>query len=253
MDTGTDPKQFGQQIVEFLRQVMLAQTAGAELLPVSDEDRAMFAMLGQQMPRGMLLRALKAFNEAVNNFRGGWQPQLSLEIALVESIRGADEPAAPPQAAPARAAASRPAQSPSQAAEPAEPQQVPPDPPGTPPLIPASQISARWEDVLRTMFRYNEAAPEVMRYYHVLKVEGNVVTLATNEEMVYQRINPYPQKKLIVERALYDVFGQQMRINVVLTSADAAGESAAPKAAPTDDPLIAAGTELGGRVRRKRS
>jgi DNA polymerase-3 subunit gamma/tau len=249
MDTGTDPKQLGQQIVEFLRQVMLAQTAGPGMLPVSDEDRAMFAMLGDQIPRTALLRALKAFNEAVNNFRGGWQPQLSLEIALVESIRGGEpEPvhAAQSQSAP------RPAQQQTKAAEPAEPEPVAPDPPGTPPLIPPSQIAARWEEVLRTMFRYNEAAPEVMRYYSVHRVEGNVVTLATREEMMYQRINPYPQKKLIVERSLYDVFGQQMRVNVVLIGAETAASDAQPKSAATDDPLIAAGTELGGKVRKKR-
>ncbi len=91
IDAGTDPRQFGQQVVEHLRCILLTQTAGTELVEASNEDRAMYAEQAGQIQRAVLVRAIRAFNEAVNNYKGGWQPQLSLELALIESVRGPAE------------------------------------------------------------------------------------------------------------------------------------------------------------------
>src|SRR6185369_1299285 len=87
IDSGSDPKQFGQQVVERLRSILLAQTASADLLQASSDDQARFAEQAQMISRSALLRALRAFNDAVNNYTGGWQPQLSLELALIESLQ----------------------------------------------------------------------------------------------------------------------------------------------------------------------
>ena len=85
IDSGSDPRQLGQQIVEFLRNVMLAQTASADLVVASEEDRLLFQKLAEAISRARLLKAIRAFNEAVNNYTGGWQPQLALELALIET------------------------------------------------------------------------------------------------------------------------------------------------------------------------
>ena len=44
--------------------------------------------------RKALLAAIRAFNGAVQDWQGGWQPQLPLELAFVESIKPVieDEP-----------------------------------------------------------------------------------------------------------------------------------------------------------------
>ncbi len=36
---------------------------------------------------GALIRAVRAFNSAISESKGGWQPQLPLELALIESTR----------------------------------------------------------------------------------------------------------------------------------------------------------------------
>ena len=78
IDSGSDPRQFGQQVVEHLRSVMLAQTASADLLQASQDDKELFDQQAQSISRSSLLRAVRAFNDAVNNYTGGWQPQLVL-------------------------------------------------------------------------------------------------------------------------------------------------------------------------------
>jgi len=238
VDSGTDPRQFGQQIVEFLRGVLLAQTAGADLIEASSEDRALFAHYAAQISRPALVKALRTFNDAANNYRGGWQPQLTLELALVESIRGA----LPEEFVGARLA------SPAQTAALDIPD--PPVEPGTPPAIAAAAIAERWEDVLKAMFRHNKTSPEIMRYFRVHKVEGNLVTLVTEEESYYQRINPYPEKKKVVEAGLKDVFNLRLKIQVAVLKAG--GDTSAPQAKASlspDDPLMALSSEFGANIR----
>ena len=86
IDSGSDPRQFGQQVVDYLRHVMLTQTSSADLIEASQEDRALCEELAEAISRSRLLKTIRTFNEAVNNYTGGWQPQLALELALVESF-----------------------------------------------------------------------------------------------------------------------------------------------------------------------
>ncbi|MEL6149556.1 MAG: DNA polymerase III subunit gamma/tau, partial [Chloroflexota bacterium] len=85
VDSGSDPKQFGQQVVEHLRGVLLAQTSSADLIEASDEMRQIYTEQAAMVNKSTLLRAVRAFSEAVADQRGGWHPQLALELALVES------------------------------------------------------------------------------------------------------------------------------------------------------------------------
>ena len=52
IDSGSDPRQFGQQLVNSLRNVMLAQTASADLIEATEEDQERYASLAQRfLPR----------------------------------------------------------------------------------------------------------------------------------------------------------------------------------------------------------
>lgn len=55
VDGGSAPRQFGGQILSFLRNVMLAQTASATLIEASEEERRQYDELAGQMPRSQLL------------------------------------------------------------------------------------------------------------------------------------------------------------------------------------------------------
>jgi hypothetical protein len=116
-------------------------------------------------------------------------------------------------------------------------------------VIPASRISERWEDVLRAMYRHNQTAPEVMRYFRVVKVDGRTVTLATDQEVYFQRINPYPEKKQVIAKALHDVFQEKLLITVLYLPQG--GDAPTAESAPSDDPLLSTASELGAKNVRK--
>ncbi len=233
VDAGADPRQFGQQIVEHLRAVLLAQTASADLVPASQEDRALYTDQAARIDRGTLLRAVRAFNEAVSSYRGGWQPQLGLELALIESLRAEPQPvfqsAPAPRAAPAMTAEVHPD----------------PQPPGAPPLIPASVIQEKWGQMLRALYRYSKTGPGLMEQFRVVRVDGNVVTIGSESSIYVERLLA-PEKLQVLERALMDVHRVRLAVKVVQISGDqhlpAAGRY------DVDDPLLSEAAQLGAQI-----
>jgi DNA polymerase-3 subunit gamma/tau len=85
---GADPRQFGRDVVEYLRGLLLIQQgAGTRLLSATEEQAAEMEALAQRTTAEQLLRSIRLFNEAVTDLRRGLHtiPQLPLELALVES------------------------------------------------------------------------------------------------------------------------------------------------------------------------
>jgi len=238
MDHGSDPRQFAQQTVEHLRSVLLAQMAGPELLEASEADRALYQQQAQAIGRASLLRALRAFNDAIAGTRGGWQPQLALELALVDSVRAVDEPVAPAPAV-ARPVASAAGHAP-------EPAVV--DHPGSHGVT-AALVNDRWEDVLKMMSRWSRTSPDVMKYFRAQRVEGNTVFLVTENEMFFKRISPFPQKQEVIVKALREIFRVPLVVQIVMAGAAPASAASQPEL-DLNDPLLSVGTEYGAEIRR---
>jgi DNA polymerase III subunit gamma/tau len=250
LDSGSDPRQFAEQIVEHLRAVLLTQTASVDLVEASEEDRAAYQEQAESIERGRLLKTIRAFNEAVNQGRSGWQPQLGLELALLESLKIEEEVmlARPVTAASTTFGAS--------AQQPAAPAEVPIEatPPGTPPVVPLQAIRDKWVDMLRTLGRLNKTGPDLVQYFRPLKMDGNVLFLGTDNELYIERLQ-HPAKLELVERALLAVHKIPLKIKVIKAAngggqdADAPGDSLPDL--PLDDPLLALGRELGAEIKQQ--
>lgn len=256
VDSGSDPRQFGQQIVEHLRSVLLAQTASADLLDVSLDDQQLFAQQAGMTSRSDLLRALRAFNEAVNNYTGGWQPQLALELALIESLQAPEVPmvAAQPmfQAAPPQAQAPQPQTTPE--AETFE--RATATEPGTPAVISPGVVQSRWQAAQTLIFNNTSKAgqekfgvvvnlPNLMDQARVLSVEGNMVTLGVSSQIFVEKL--MDETRLAwVERAISRVTDTKLRVRYVVAEA---GDIPEYTTTEIDDPLIQEGIELGGQIR----
>jgi DNA polymerase-3 subunit gamma/tau len=245
IDSGSDPRQFGQQVVEHLRAVMLAQTASADLVNASSDERVLYDEQAHSMPRPLTLRAIRAFNEAVNEYRGGWQPQLALELALIESIRGEREQMLVLQHP-----------SPAPVKKKPEPKPAPTDRPpvettlpGAPPVISPAEIQQRWLDMLKAVNKYSSTGASVLEHYQVHHVDGNLVYICTDNELYFSRLNSQKQKLGVVERALYDVHKIGLRVQVVLVDdLSQVSDLENPTVENVDDPLIMQGLELGGKI-----
>jgi DNA polymerase-3 subunit gamma/tau len=98
LDQGADLRQFARQIIHHLRGVLLIQLDAGDLLDVGTESLQRFSIQAKQISTPVLVQAIKRFNTAETDLRGGWQPQLPLELALVEVIMVPSREAGEPQA-----------------------------------------------------------------------------------------------------------------------------------------------------------
>lgn len=86
LDSGTDPRQFARQVVEYLRGLLLIRLGNADLVDATVELRGLMAQQAQAFDLPRLLGAVRLFNSAASEGRSGWQPSLPLELALADSI-----------------------------------------------------------------------------------------------------------------------------------------------------------------------
>ncbi len=249
VDTGSDPRQFGQQIVEHLRAIMLAQTASADLVEASTEDRELFSQQASAMPRSRILKSIRTFNEAVNDNRGGWQPQLPLELALIESLRE-DEPQVIQQIvqqAPAfQAGGGKPAK---QTVNPLlEMPEAEVFPPGAPPVVAPSVLQKKWTEMLKALYRYSTSAPDVVQHFRVQRIDGSSIYLATDNQLYFRRLDGQPEKLHVIEKAIYDIHNVATKVHVRLVEDISNLSANAESVGEVDDPLVEEGLSLGAQL-----
>ncbi len=253
VDAGSDPQQFGQQIVEQLRALLLTQTASATLVVATDEERARYQAQAEQISRGKLLRSLRNFNRALADDLGGWQPQLALELALVESLTApaavSDAPAAPAVSA-APATAARPKAAPARKSAPAKAARAAKTGQAAPAADAAEtsagdlsqeQVTARWGEVLAQLGRSN--IPALLKHARVSELRGDLLVMEATSQFFRDRLDT-AETKSALETALQVVYGRPLSVRVRLQAADAGDDPQINQ----EDPLIASAMALGARV-----
>ncbi len=90
VDDGADPRQLARQIVEHLRALLLMRLESGIVYPrVSDKVRDRMEEQAAGFARRDLTQAVRLFNQAAAEAKGGWQPQLPLEMAFVDAVLAA--------------------------------------------------------------------------------------------------------------------------------------------------------------------
>ena len=260
VDAGSDPQQFGKQIVEQLRALLLAQTASAALVVASEEERERYQAQAGQISSSMLLRALRKFNEALADDLGGWQPQLALELALVESLAApvvAEVPAPAAsvtqtvvtqrqQATTIRKPEADPVHKPAagQSAKKAEATPAPSASAAPAAELTLEQLQARWDAVRPELERPGRSnIPALLDHVQVSDLRDDVVVLDASTPFFHDRLDS-AETRSALEKAVEAVFGRPLRIRVRLQKA---ATSEDPQI-NLDDPLIASAMALGARV-----
>lgn len=218
IDTGADPRQFGRQLVEHLRRLLLLKMGSGNLIDASDDERRMLEEQATGFEHHVLLRAIRAFNAAVDDMRGGWQPQLPLELALVNVILGGwGEPTAPP------------------------PQQTPRQPPPrqkpTPKVEPPSSQSntsealavltfndayERWPAVVEEARQLRGGLFSLLQKCDVLRVDDGGETLIIG--LQDHNLQPQIEERLEqIETAVRTIFGSGVGIRLKLISENSSG------------------------------
>ncbi|MEP7288271.1 MAG: DNA polymerase III subunit gamma/tau [Chloroflexota bacterium] len=240
IDEGADPSQFGKQIVEYLRNVLLVQNGGPSLVDASDEQRATFQQHAGAIGRAALVRAIRAFNTAVVEGKGGWQPQLPLELALVESTRPIHEDVAPveairpakvsekPQAAQAKAAPD--AEAPSSASSGA--------------VVSLGDLQKAWPMILRKTKEVNQSVGATLEHAAIKSLEeGRLLVLAVQTPIFKQKLEADDRRKILIQ-VIKSVTKADLQIKIVV------GGETAPQTDDTiaSDPLLGELMKSGGTI-----
>jgi DNA polymerase-3 subunit gamma/tau len=270
---GADPRQFGREVVEYLRGLLLVkQGAGTRLLNATAEQAAEMEALAERVPDARLLRAIRLFNEAVTDVKSGLQvvPQLPLELALVESISeeaapqaavqppGDQEPRSPAdrplpdhlQAAPSsspvqpesqvRRVAEQPAATPASPPEtqvkaPARTESVP-EPSASVGLLTLAQVESAWNQVLNVVRLRNPTTQGVLNTgCKPVEVNGDEIVVTFPFPFLREKLRD-PQRKSEIQDALSEVFRTDCRLKLVLASEYAPQQQAPHRQAPSAPP-----------------
>lgn len=258
---GVDARQFCRQMVDYLRQLLLLQTAGGTLsLDVPAEQLGQMVAQSQQISRERLVAALKQFNEAALATHSNWQPQLPLELAFIESLPAGTAPPAlvlmpePPAVAPPR---------PTQPERPArpEPEQLPPPPPPTaviekvaptPPapspisgVLTLAAIRANWGNMVVRVGRHDKNLPALLNACKPVGVEGNTIVLGFEYPLLRDKFETKPRSKQIVA----DAFSEQMQTPCMVRCVINSDYQPVPAGTINPDDFRHLAQELGGQVR----
>lgn len=84
LDSGTDPRQFARQIVEYFRSLLLMQMGSAESIDLPSDIREHMQGHVKRIGQDHLLYCIERFNLTASDIRSNWQPNLPLELAFVE-------------------------------------------------------------------------------------------------------------------------------------------------------------------------
>jgi DNA polymerase-3 subunit gamma/tau len=250
LDTGSDPRQFARQIVEYLRNLLLVAMGNAAQVDATPELRTQMARHAQSMSVGKLLKVIQAFNQAATETRSSWQPALPLEMAFVESI--SEESTTIENSA--------------TTATPGEPESTTSSSNSTPgsavsekqtrPSVSgAEEMSAEdaltnqrldksWNLVLAQLRGQNPSLYGLVNSVRSRGLRGNTLTLGLNGDALKTRLED-PANLELLQKVLTQVMGKEIYVQVVLTS----GTKHKPPDEVDNDGMVASALrDLGGEI-----
>ena len=268
---GADPRQFGREVIEYLRGLLLIREgAGTRLLSATEEQAAEMEGLAQRISVERLLRAIRLFNDAVTDLRHGLQtiPQLPLEMALVDSVQHPESPqpstqavrqgaelyqtlrpsAQPvnpqpkteaPQAGKQETSAPAAKPTPTEAPSSAVGEQVVEETAGkeTPAgMLSLSQVEQAWEMMLHAVRQRNPATEGALRTQcKPVEVAGDELIITFPYPFLKEKLVD-PQRKAEIQDALGEVLKSTCRIKLLLASEYVPSRATNPVAVPAAAP-----------------
>jgi DNA polymerase-3 subunit gamma/tau len=263
IEQAADPRQFARQVVDYLRLVMLIQTGGQGLAAdVLGEMLATMTEQAEHFTREGLLAAVRAFNQAAHDMRGGWQLQLPLELAFLESVdalhapTSPTEPAAKPPAPPAQSQApptlqaEEHAENVTQSAPPPieDADEAPSPPIDDPDALTLAEVRKRWKKLLKVAKRLDAKAPAMLNSGKLTGLREGALIMTVQSDLLKEKLE-VESNRAVIEQALQEVFGIPLTIHCRVEDAARQGGHAGSDDLIANDPVIASAiNDLGGQI-----
>ncbi|HEX9330402.1 MAG TPA: DNA polymerase III subunit gamma/tau [Anaerolineales bacterium] len=260
LDAGADPRSLARQIVEYLRGLMLIQMGNANQVEATTDVKKQMGSHAKSFSTSDVLRMMKAFNNAAIDLRGGWQPSLSLELALAEVLDAPNEPSPlPPTPPPSATVRAKPQPAPvPQMESPRKPAQsneihkeeisavskdeVQASRPTEKSAISASDVIKAWKHLSSSLPKAQANLSALLNSVKMIDVQGKTLILGLASDVLVSKIDK-PDQIEAIRKLIEDEFGVDMNIRCVVTSA----KGKIPPNVPQDG-MVAAAIQHGGQI-----
>ena len=256
LDAGSDPRQFGRQIVDYLRNLLLIRAGNAEQVDAPGEVKAQMARHAQAFELPELLRVIRSFNHAANDARATWQPALPLEMAVVECIEGPVETGDAPE--PGEAQSTRASRHAAQGPAQKQVKDRPPQKPETPAAVSGETeqqenpeivqdreaLEGQWGKILNLARAKNPSTYGLLNSTQMRHLKENVLILGFASDILKNQMIK-DENLSIAQQVLNQVFEREITIRCVITTAK---RNAIPPEVDNDGMVAAALRDLGGEI-----
>jgi DNA polymerase-3 subunit gamma/tau len=253
LDSGADPRSLARQIVDYLRGLLLIQMGNDDQVEATKEVKATMTQHAKVFSTHDVLRMMKVFNTAATDTRGGWQPSLSLELALAEVLTSPVEVSAPKREekpAPAKVAkketpVKRQAPKAEAVSSPAPSDTVPEaenEAPQTAAVIGLTEVVKVWRDIRSIIKPDHPGIEALLNSCKPLEVRASALYLGFQSETV-RALMDMPEKVQIAQEAIKEVLGVDLSVKCVVTNAKG---QLPPDVNP--DGMVAAAIQNGGEI-----
>jgi len=251
LDAGADPRSLARQIVDYLRGLMLIQMGNSDQVEVTKDVKKTMAEHASAFSTQDVLRMMKAFNTAAVDTRGGWQPSLSLELAVAEVLEApSDTPVVtvskhekqetkPVKAKTTKAPVQKtePEKKPAKSVEGAEPKLKMESP-----AIGLAEIANAWRDIRSVIKPDHPGIEALLNSCKPLEVRGSELYLGFQSDTV-RALMDMKEKIDVAQTAIKDVLGVDLSIKCVVTNAKG---QLPPDVNP--DGMVATAIQNGGEI-----
>jgi DNA polymerase-3 subunit gamma/tau len=257
LDAGADPRSLARQLVEYMRGLMLIQMGNANQVEATADVRKQMQAHAKSFTTTDVLRMMKAFNSAATDLRGGWQPSLSLELALAEVLDApnATTPAPAAASAPGGAPRSKPQSGPAPrtTSQPkAESDALTKDPPAQAtgveakavekPILNTGDVIKAWKQMSVSLPKAQANLSALMNSVRMIDVQGQTLILGLASDVLVSKIDK-PDQIGVIQKLIKDEFGVDVNIRCMVTNAKG---KIPPNVA--QDGMVATAIQHGGEI-----
>ena len=234
LDAGADPRSLARQIVEYLRGLMLIQMGNTNQVEATTDIKKQMQTHARSFTASDVVRMMKAFNNAATDLRGGWQPSLSMELALAEVLDTPVESAE--RLIPPRRARSQPSTVPSASSSLGETggedestneeenkvaggnnnETQTPHPAGNP-SIDAGDIINVWKHMSASLPKTQANLSALMNSVRMIDVQGQTLILGLASDVLVSKIDK-PDQIEAIQKLIRDEFGVDMAVRCMVTN-----------------------------------
>ena len=280
---GVDLRQFGREVVDYLRKLMLVKVGGVDsgLAEFSEEALADMKLVATRISAMHLVRSIRLFSEIEGSQRIQSHPQLPLELAFVEAVLQIEKaevsetaPLSPhgsssraQQAQRVLSGSNRPesgrmdeatvSHHPERTAAPStgdsspvtvvprlEETAEPTSSVAQPAPSSLTDLVRGWNNVMGALGAVDKRIQALMRGCRPIDIEGDTVVLGFFYQFHRDAIDDQA-KRTVVEKVLSDVRGTPSRIRCVVSPKEKGSVRSV-----VDDPLVKAAVSMGARIKK---